>query len=828
MIFRFDQIALNLSEKRLLSNDLLGVYLREANESAQMFDMLYHTNIHNLSELVDRAEVCFYQSIEKPVQLSVKMLVEHGIFDIDETVFLNNYVDTSVWNSVYDECVDAYLDIVASEEEKDAYRVARRQNRTRFQSYGGFGIGGAVKNAAKAGAMNMATGAAHMAFNGMAKLGSSIAATAKCASIFNDPNTFNRLITSVRITVENISRGYAKCIANHGDNSLLAGFPTDAEVKKANTIINNIYKVQAYSTQETELVQQVFELDPYNSQLYRYLLDQHRNAISEIRRMAKELHKTDTVNQYCDQLLRQAISEYDLTTEKNTQKSKAAYEALLYQLQMQDTPVFLRTLDEKLKWFDKQARTFEGVEYTTREEAAKANEEAQWIDNLLVNMKEQSLEELKANRDKITAKCTIQQVFEKRLRKLDKQIEKKDRQERTVDGMEHEDFESAAQAKKDAELIHAELANAKDLTLDELKQKRAKIARECTSELSSQYLTKLDVAIARKEQKKGKKIKKGYLDFRTPKPYKPHTVLKIAGIILCILFALNSCAEEDMNEVTPNTDDPLQLLKGTFYNLDDPSQQIQTNDLEVTIDTEGENLIITDIYIMYEREIRLDYHTPIEMTVDYNTYDNLGVQVVANGECWNDKNERFEIEFIMFLPNSDEYDITYHISVSDERTEQTYSQYVFTEAGLEKVYAEMNQAISDAEAQADEIRGKIADKWYMLNAYAPNIDVRFEVRKTDASFELIDFRIVTAEDEEILRFAGPYDLMEAEQIGDNNNGLTWHTSVQLSNNVQLSMSYDLEDPDTLDVNISTDATFSYQDQSYFLHNSLYCSREHTD
>ena len=136
MIFRFDQIALNLSEKRLLSNDLLGVYLREANESAQMFDMLYHTNIHNLSELVDRAEVCFYQSIEKPVQLSVKMLVEHGIFDIDETVFLNNYVDTSVWNSVYDEYVDAYLDIVASEEEKDAYRVARRQNRTRIQSYG--------------------------------------------------------------------------------------------------------------------------------------------------------------------------------------------------------------------------------------------------------------------------------------------------------------------------------------------------------------------------------------------------------------------------------------------------------------------------------------------------------------------------------------------------------------------------------------------------------------------------------------------------------------------------------------------------------------------
>ena len=819
MTFHFDQITLQLDSKRQASNDLIGIYLREADQAAQKFDMLYHNNIHSLSELADRAEGCFYQSIQDAVQLAVKQLVDRGIYDVDGALFLNNYVDTSAWDGVFNKLVDAYLDIVATEEEKDAYRTARRQNRNRFYG-GGFGIGGAMTGAAKAGAMNMATGAAHMVFNGIGKLGSTIAASAKCASIFGDTRTFNNLLAAVQITVRNLSKGYAQCLANHGDASLLEGFPTGVGIQKADTIMNNVMKIPADSAQAAEMVQQIFAFDPYNSRLYRYLIDFHRNAIDEIRRMAEILHKTDIVEQYCDQILRSAIDGYDLSTEEDAKKSKAAYEMLLQQLQAQDSPRFLPELDKKLQWFDKMARTFEGVEYTTRTECAKAREEAQWIDALLVNMKDQSLEALKANRDRITSKCTVQQVLEKRLKKLDKQIEKKDRQERTVDGIEHENIESAAQAKDEAELIHTELENAKDLSLDELKQKRAKIAGQCTSDLAKRYLEKLDVAIAQKEKKKGKKIRKGYLNFRTPKLYHPHPIRN--AILVLLAFGIFFCwvgsdkepsdysGAENAVEIQADAMEeldgkiPYQNLIGTFYSSD--NQQVQ---IELTTVFEDDSVYLESIYIVADGESRLEVTDPVLMNMNMELYQG---EVVVQ----NNVGDPF---YITISSHSKRTDGTINCAITDERKDCDYSQRLYDTDALQEL-----QAIQDAYQQAQEaavaqIVEKMAGDWYLLNAFAPNVDLRLETVADGSTLWLQDFTVKATTGEVFFELSEPIALSASAVAPTTQEG-------QIAIDSSISLCYNEYQEDYLQINLSSKrAPFSYQGNSFQLEGTFECRRD---
>lgn len=129
---------------------------------------------------------------------AVEKLVDMGFYNVDEDIFLDEYYGEYYdYSDYYNKVNDKYMEIVLTEEQKDEYRKLRRESRGRWQG-GGFGIGGAMKGAAKAGALNMATGAMHGAFNLGGKLVSSIGASMKKSSLFNNPDTLNTLVEGIK------------------------------------------------------------------------------------------------------------------------------------------------------------------------------------------------------------------------------------------------------------------------------------------------------------------------------------------------------------------------------------------------------------------------------------------------------------------------------------------------------------------------------------------------------------------------------------------------------------------------------------------------------
>lgn len=532
MDYCIGSITLHLSEDRVKSNQSIGIFYQYAEEAVNAFYTSYHKNIKRLEDLINHAPQCFYDAVEPTVQKAHQMLLKRGIYDIDIDTFFKRYIDVSPWYDAYKAIDEQYQEIADLEEKKDAYRVSRRQNRGRWQG-GGFGLSGAIAGAAKAGAMNMASGAVHMAFNGVAKIGSSIGAEMKFNSVFKDSRTYTSLEQGVRLSVLNLAYGYAQCLAEHGDSSILNGFPSENDRQIAIMLMNNANALSTHDPKTEVILQQAFQNDPYCDKIYEYLLVHHRNAMEEIRNLATEFYKNHVIDFYCIEIIKNLIAKDDLSTEESTKYAKKNYQKLLEQLLMKDILHYLDTLDEKLNHFDKIARTFEDEEYSTREEAAKAKKEAEWMDSLLVDFKKESLEELYRKRSEIEKEC-VTKAKEKRLSKLDKQINKLHIQRRTVDGVEYSTEDEAQQVKYEIQWIQDQLKNAANLSLNELKEKHTLLQNHCTTDVGKAYIKKLEIAISKMESS-NKKINKKFLDFSHPHIYKPHI---LRNTILIIFVAL--------------------------------------------------------------------------------------------------------------------------------------------------------------------------------------------------------------------------------------------------------------------------------------------------
>lgn len=86
----------------------------------------------------------------------INFLIEHGIFDVSKTVLSDECAAEQLqgFYRVYSKFEEGYLSIVATEEQMEEYRKLKHESRGRWQG-GGFGVAGAVKGAAVAGALNM-------------------------------------------------------------------------------------------------------------------------------------------------------------------------------------------------------------------------------------------------------------------------------------------------------------------------------------------------------------------------------------------------------------------------------------------------------------------------------------------------------------------------------------------------------------------------------------------------------------------------------------------------------------------------------------------------
>ncbi|MBN3801957.1 hypothetical protein GXB81_02645 [Paraburkholderia sp. Ac-20336] len=156
------------NEAFLAYSQIRSVYLNGAEGIRQsverqigQFDDIDNFSENVLETLYDRLspvlDTCIY-----------RLGTEHAVFEYSKEEVFEHLVSSSTWaEESYDALFGAYLERRAAVAGDRQYRDERKDGRSRW-SGGGFGLSGALSGAAKAGALNMASGLLHSAFNAAA------------------------------------------------------------------------------------------------------------------------------------------------------------------------------------------------------------------------------------------------------------------------------------------------------------------------------------------------------------------------------------------------------------------------------------------------------------------------------------------------------------------------------------------------------------------------------------------------------------------------------------------------------------------------------------
>lgn len=348
-------------------------FRREADQAQARFYQLYQQNT-SLDDVIRNGPAQMRQSVSNGIDACVKILIERNILSIDSKRFEERYPEIrDIWCEPYLKLYDRYAEIALNQEELDRYRVARRGNRARW-SGGGFGLSGALKGAATAGALNLVSGAGHMVFNGMGKIASSLSASAEKSRIFDDPGTYASLAEGVWKGAFYLHYALLDCLAQTGADPVPASGVISSEAEKnAAAILNNAKQMTDIEQCRSAMVQSIRE-NPYQEEWYRFALQRFGDPDQTLEDAANYFGIT-TIRAEKRRMLDEFARTLPLGTEEQAQSAAQQVLQFKERLHCIDDSQYSRAITQAVERFDEQYRTVDGTVLPSREAADAARDE---------------------------------------------------------------------------------------------------------------------------------------------------------------------------------------------------------------------------------------------------------------------------------------------------------------------------------------------------------------------------------------------------------------------------------------------------------------------
>lgn len=384
---------LQVTPAREAYNGIRVKYVKLAMAAACDFAENFENYFKNLEELHERCESIVGERYLKPgVEEAIQDLVGKKIIDIDEDVFFEEFLSQRLtWEDDFSEVDNQYLEIVMATEERDAYRTARREGRGKWVG-GGFGIEGALKGAATAGAINLLAGLVHGAVNIGAKGVSAVDDMIKKDKIYQSQETRSALQRAVAKVIFDIHFALIDAI-NTRSSQKIVGSVAESDAKRAGSLLENVRKGRIQENEKLGTILDALSLNPYDDDIYEYIIEWKGDANGELEKIA-EYFGVPLVAEYKQSLLEKTRQSLDFSTASGCQSAvrvlgeqaaKIGYigfdaekDALLQRassLELAERSVGDIVYETKSAAdsarAEKAARTVNGIEFKTNEEAQK-------------------------------------------------------------------------------------------------------------------------------------------------------------------------------------------------------------------------------------------------------------------------------------------------------------------------------------------------------------------------------------------------------------------------------------------------------------------------
>lgn len=216
------------------------------------------------------------------------MALQLGLYDFNEEMLTNHLswrtcTITAPLYSAFNDVKNTLNSIDSQENSEKAAREYRKETRTRVVG-GGFGISGAAKGMAIAGAANLATGAVHSTFNMIGNMFTSMAASSDRRSLYNSSKVY--LIEGFKKSLQNLFPIICDILTHKSDC---------VDQKKADAILKNLYEGNFDKSNAKKPLIDAFIAYPFNEDIYTSYLTLYPEDEDGVTQMA-DFFKVDISN----------------------------------------------------------------------------------------------------------------------------------------------------------------------------------------------------------------------------------------------------------------------------------------------------------------------------------------------------------------------------------------------------------------------------------------------------------------------------------------------------------------------------------------------------
>lgn len=303
------------------------------------------------------------------LNFSLKLCSSKGIYTLTEDNLLatkayafngRNYSVIDVWSACIQSVAETYKAIREQAQEERDYREYRKATRDRFVG-GGFGISGALEGMAKAGAMNMATGAAHSIFNAIGNSQTNSTERSNLKKLYNDEDSLNSILQAYRIGLDALRDATA--------TALSLPIISNDRSQDARDIIANVKAGKIPPAHRQEALLKALHLNPIDMNTYTAYLTHYADENLAVTHVAQLMGHGAELQEVKDNLLDDLLEECDDATQKrfnfiiHTIRDEQTYRIFHYYL-MVGIDMLEDDLDQAEDWLNQipSRRTYDIVQ----------------------------------------------------------------------------------------------------------------------------------------------------------------------------------------------------------------------------------------------------------------------------------------------------------------------------------------------------------------------------------------------------------------------------------------------------------------------------------
>lgn len=407
----------------------------------------------DMDTTINNMEADLYGLLSESIKLYVDYLIDKGFFELSIESFVRDYVQNL--DHIDNACMfveSQYGNIVLTQKQQEEYRRARKELRGRWVG-GGFGISGAIKGATIAGAANAVSGMGHSVFNMVGNIGSSISASNEKKNLYDSSSTIRKLLEGLMNDILEVLNG---CIRFQKERMGIEF--KQCSIKESETAANILKNIKDRNLEEDvykRAINTAYSNDPYNADIYLSLLDRYGDEEKELNVIADFFGFSDSLQFEKNLKLRALkISPQDIQTFTDAKQALEKAELVVKKYGIDPNNPQYKAIQNKYLDIKKAATTFEGVTYPTVEAVQQAKSEKKILDEIITHLNTSDFENMKKIKSEIdNAEISVYPKWSY-IAKIEMEMDKLERQQRTFNGIEYPTVQDAGAAQNESIAIH--------------------------------------------------------------------------------------------------------------------------------------------------------------------------------------------------------------------------------------------------------------------------------------------------------------------------------------------------------------------------------------